>query len=555
MPTKKIKDLSPKMRVPTLADELHFPSSFQDQTAQILGGLQAGSSELRHGKIRIQGVAERMLFGDVVDYDEGIGVFVGLHDDVYKFRAGDPEGTQIAWDGGGLSIGGFLEEGEAAADVNSNVTTITGAKITTGTVALGKLDFVPLSSSGATGAVIATINASAEGIRIAADNITISGSTTFSAGYDPTGYEDAAGVTTIIGNTITTGFVDALGVTAKYVVASIAMSAPTITGGTIIGTTIKTRASGARVELAAAAATIKFFDAGNDRVFEIDEDTYASIPVVRVASYDNRGLWLDSNDGIYITADVDLYLGVGTGSIVIADDTYMGGNLDMNAHTISEVGFLSMGGNLDMNNHNISEIATATMTNCHATVGIFYNAIEVDDIYDEGQGHIEIHDGLYISDDMTIDDGVWIGGGLTVVGSKDFLIPHPDKSNRLLKYSCIESPEVAVSYRGILELTTEVEFIPVPKHFELVTEPHGLITVQITPIGENTVHVIDTPTNAGFNVKGIPGTKVMFEITAIRKGFLNNEVEIDLGKNIKSPFGKQHLKRMKMKEISTKKKK
>ena len=352
--------------------------------------------------------------------------------------------------------------------------------------------------------------------------------------------EDSAGVTTIIGNVVTTGYVDALNVTAKYVVASISISSPSIsggaiTGGTIIGTTIKTRASGVRVELNADEATIKFFDSGNDQVFLIDEASYGAVPVVRVASYDNRGIWLDSDDDIYITADVDLYLGVGTGSIVIADDTYMGGNLDMN-------------------NHNISEIATATMTNCHATVGIFNNAIQVDDIYDNGQGHIEIHDGVYISDDMTVTSWVWIGGSLTVDGTKDFLIPHPDKSNRLLKYSCIEAPEVAVSYRGILELTTEVEFIPVPKHFELVTEPRGLITVQITPIGENTVHVIDTPTNAGFNVKGIPGTKVMFEITAIRKGFLNNEVEIDLGKNTKSPFGKQHLKRMRMRKISAEKK-
>ncbi|MCX6826859.1 MAG: hypothetical protein NTV06_06310, partial [candidate division Zixibacteria bacterium] len=40
-------------------------------------------------------------------------------------------------------------------------------------------------------------------------------------------------VTTIVGNTVTTGFVNALNVTAQYVVASISISSPTITGGTI----------------------------------------------------------------------------------------------------------------------------------------------------------------------------------------------------------------------------------------------------------------------------------------------------------------------------------
>lgn len=49
--------------------------------------------------------------------------------------------------------------------------------------------------------------------------------------------QDSAGVTTIIGNVVTTGFVNALNVTAQYIVASVSITTPTITGGTItIGT-------------------------------------------------------------------------------------------------------------------------------------------------------------------------------------------------------------------------------------------------------------------------------------------------------------------------------
>lgn len=114
----------------------------------------------------------------------------------------------------------------------------------------------------------------------------------------------------------------------------------TITGGSVTGSTIKTSASGVRIELAADEATLKFYDSGNDRVFEIDEDSYGQASVVRLVSADGRGMWLDSDEDIYITADVDLYLGVGTGGIVIADDTYMGGDIDMNDNNVKEINYL-----------------------------------------------------------------------------------------------------------------------------------------------------------------------------------------------------------------------
>lgn len=64
---------------------------------------------------------------------------------------------------------------------------IIGSKLQVGTVTLSTLNFVPLESfSSDPDAIIATINASGEGITIDADNITISGATTFNSGYDPT---------------------------------------------------------------------------------------------------------------------------------------------------------------------------------------------------------------------------------------------------------------------------------------------------------------------------------------------------------------------------------
>lgn len=132
----KIKDISPKLNIPTLENELIFPIALDSNPNNVFGGMSAGSRELTHGKISIQGVDERMLFGDVEDYSTGAGVYIGRDpsDGAYKFRAGDPSSQVLEWDGSSLNIGGFIEEGGAAADVNSGITTISGGKITTGSI-------------------------------------------------------------------------------------------------------------------------------------------------------------------------------------------------------------------------------------------------------------------------------------------------------------------------------------------------------------------------------------------------------------------------------------
>ena len=157
--------------------------------------------------------------------------------------------------------------------------------------------------------------------------------------------EDSAGVTTIVGNVVTTGYVNALNVTAKHVVASISISSPSISGGTIIGTTIKTKASGVRVELAASEATIKLFDSGDDQVFIIDEATYGADAVVRIASSDARGIWIDSDEDLWLMAD---------GAVSLSNATVIG-NVGIGG-TLTVVGNSFVGGYIDMNNHDIKEV-------------------------------------------------------------------------------------------------------------------------------------------------------------------------------------------------------
>ncbi len=70
-----------------------------------------------------------------------------------------------------------------------DVTKIDGGEISANTITTTQLNFTPVDSDN----VIATINASEEGITIDADNIEISGSTTFSSGYDPSDKLDELG--------------------------------------------------------------------------------------------------------------------------------------------------------------------------------------------------------------------------------------------------------------------------------------------------------------------------------------------------------------------------
>jgi len=138
-----------------------------------------------------------------------------------------------------------------------------------------------------------------------------------------------------------------------------------------------------------------------------------------------------------------------------------------------------------------------------------------------------------------IDQNIFTEGDLLANGSKPFLIPHPDGSNRLLKYTAQESPDVSLRYRGVIKMEKDIEDIVVPDHFKLVTEPKGLVTVNIVPVIENkndvvpSIAIIGYPSNAGFKLKGKKGLSIMFEIIAIRLGYLNAEIEIDLN-NVKN---------------------
>lgn len=173
-------------------------------------------------------------------------------------------------------------EAESILAINIAAGTITGDRISAGTITAGniaagtittsQLNFTPVQ----TGNVVASINASAEGIRISGNRITIDGNVTFASGYNPTtkiasggaAADVNANVTTISGgkisaNTITAAQIAAGTITATELAAgsvtatkisvtslsAISANLGTITAGTITGGTIRTGATGARVVL------------------------------------------------------------------------------------------------------------------------------------------------------------------------------------------------------------------------------------------------------------------------------------------------------------------
>jgi hypothetical protein len=79
-------------------------------------------------------------------------------------------------------------------------TTINGGEIETGTVTLTTLNFTPLSSSSSTDDIIATINASAEGIRIDADKIILAGTVAVDKDIQSSNYVAATSGWIIDGN-------------------------------------------------------------------------------------------------------------------------------------------------------------------------------------------------------------------------------------------------------------------------------------------------------------------------------------------------------------------
>jgi len=137
-----------------------------------------------------------------------------------------------------------------------------------GSITTTKLSFVPVESTN----VIGSINASAEGIDIEADNIAIAGTTTFTSGYDPTDKFDLTGNDmddVIDGTTYGKMRKDWKHGSDVTMIDGGKIYADSITSG--IGT-FKSGASGQRIVTDGINQKLSFFDSSEREVCIIDDD-------------------------------------------------------------------------------------------------------------------------------------------------------------------------------------------------------------------------------------------------------------------------------------------
>ena len=188
------------------------------------------------------------------------GFFLGWDSSAYKFDIGNST-NYLRWDGSILNIAGTialtssstidgasastvksgaqsgassLQPGGAAADVNANVTTISGAKITTGSIEANRLSVTNLSSINSN---LGTINAGSitignpviSGTTITGSGATILSNGNFAAGNSTTNITFNGTVLTLNGNIVTSS-----NITPNT------LNGDRITDGTIVGAKVRT---------------------------------------------------------------------------------------------------------------------------------------------------------------------------------------------------------------------------------------------------------------------------------------------------------------------------
>jgi hypothetical protein len=116
------------------------------------------------------------------------------------------------------------------------------------------------------------------------------------------------------------------------------------------------------------------------------------------------------------------------------------------------------------------------------------------------------------------DNKVFIGGDLTVSGSKSFVIDHPhDPANKYLYHYCIESPEPYNIYRGnvLLDETGKAR-VSLPGYFDAINTD---FSYHLTPIGAPMpdLHIASAIGSNTFEIGGgAPGKQVSWQVTASR---------------------------------------
>lgn len=111
-------DMTPKFTHTPTSELIQTKDSFGRQ----VGGWKQESNALSSGKVRINSANEQILIGDATTAILGVGIFIGKSGTVYVWRAGDPDGNYLYWDGTDLTINGQLVGGSVTASLLTDLT-------------------------------------------------------------------------------------------------------------------------------------------------------------------------------------------------------------------------------------------------------------------------------------------------------------------------------------------------------------------------------------------------------------------------------------------------
>jgi hypothetical protein len=247
--------------------------------------------------------------------------------------------------------------------------------------------------------------------------------------------QDSAGVTTIVGNTVTTSYVNALSVTAGSVAAE------NISGTTITGKTFKTSASGHRVVIDGSSDDITFYNSSGDETIFIDgagtTAGYSQMSIGGGIRLSNDVHW----DHQYYT---EIYSGAGDSTNFVIhpigyEDAYFffssKGDFDADRD-------ITAGGNISADNFSGSSSGTNTGDSSgHSSLAV--KSSLGDYTYDGSYTKVSStgltvkgSNGLYLSGANKIEFSSYT---LTMNSNKTAIIPTSEGFNALY---CMESPEV-----------------------------------------------------------------------------------------------------------------
>jgi hypothetical protein len=121
---------------------------------------------------------------------------------------------------------------------------------------------------------------------------------------------------------------------------------------------------------------------------------------------------------------------------------------------------------------------------------------------------------------------LYVNGGLSVVGNKNFVTPHPTDPSKEIVFTALEGPESGTYFRGTGQITGGRATIEVPESFRDVSAADGM-TVQLTPIGDLAVLAVVSEGLDRIEVRGSMDVQFHYMVNGIRAGFEDHQTITD----------------------------